>query len=98
LLARCADRVVVLLHGACIGSGLEFPAFADHVVATSDAWFQLPELEFGLIPGAGGCISVPRRIGALRTAWLILSGKRIDAGRARDWGLVDELLPSHQLG
>ena len=91
LLARCASRVRVRLHGACVGSGVEFPAFAGRVVASSDAWFQLPELEFGLIPGAGGCVSIPRRIGAARTAWLILSGKRIDARRAREWGLVDEI-------
>jgi hypothetical protein len=91
LLARCANRVTARLHGACVGSGMEFPAFADRIVATSDAWFQLPELEFGLIPGAGGCVSVPRRIGAPRAAWLILSGKRIDAKRALEWHLVDEI-------
>jgi enoyl-CoA hydratase/carnithine racemase len=93
LLARCADRVRVRLHGACVGSGLEFPAFAGRVTARDDAWFQLPELEFGLIPGAGGCVSIPRRIGTARTAWLILSGKRIDAICARDWGLLDEIAP-----
>ncbi len=91
LLARCANRVRVRLHGACVGSGMEFPAFADRAVATGDAWFQLPELEFGLIPGAGGSVSIPRRIGAARTAWMILSGKRIDVKRAREWGLVDEI-------
>lgn len=91
LLARCANRVRARLHGACVGSGMELPAFAHRVIATGDAWFQLPELEFGLIPGAGGCVSIPRRIGAARTAWMILSGKRIDARRAREWGLVDEI-------
>lgn len=91
LLARCANRVRVRLHGACVGSGMEFPAFAGRVVASNDVWFQLPELEFGLIPGAGGCASIARRIGAARTAWMILSGKRIDGKRAREWGLVDEI-------
>ncbi|HZP11800.1 MAG TPA: enoyl-CoA hydratase/isomerase family protein [Nevskiaceae bacterium] len=91
LLARCADRVRTRVHGACVGSGMEFPAFAGRVIAHDDAWFQLPELEFGLIPGAGGCVSIPRRIGAARAAWMILSGKRVDARRAREWGLIDEI-------
>lgn len=89
LLAACAERAEARVHGACIGSGIEFPAFASRVVAAPDAWFQLPELQFGLIPGAGGCVSIPRRIGRQRTAWMVLGGRRIDAATARDWGLVD---------
>ncbi len=90
-LARCASRVTVRLHGACIGSGIEFPAFAGRLVAAPDAYFQLPELKFGLIPGAGGCISIARRIGRQRTGWLALSGQRIDANTALAWGLVDAI-------
>jgi enoyl-CoA hydratase/carnithine racemase len=89
LLAACAERVEVHMHGACIGSGIEFPAFAGRITASEDAYFQLPELKFGLIPGAGGCVSIARRIGRQRTAWLVLSGKRIDARQALEWGLVD---------
>ncbi len=91
LLARLAERASVLVHGACVGSGIEFPAFASHLIAREDAWFQLPELQFGLIPGAGGCVSIPRRIGRQRTAWWVLSGARINAQTALDWGLVDGL-------
>lgn len=90
-LAACADRCVVRVHGACIGSGIEFPAFASRIEATPDAWFQLPELRYGLIPGAGGCVSISRRIGRQRTAWMVLSGARIDARTALDWGLVDAI-------
>lgn len=91
LLAQCGERVHVRVHGACVGSGIEFPAFARHITAARDAWFQLPELEFGLIPGAGGCVSIARRIGRQRTALLALSGKRITAVKAADWGLVDAI-------
>lgn len=91
LLAQCAERVMVNVHGACIGSGIEFPAFAGRMVAAEDAYFQLPELKFGLIPGAGGTVSIARRIGRQRAAWLMLSGKRIDARKALAWGLVDEI-------
>jgi len=95
-LAQCAERVEAQVHGACIGSGVELPAFAKRVVAAPDTFFHLPELGFGLIPGGGGCVSIPRRIGRQRTAWLVLSGKRINATKALEWGLVDEIT-HHQL-
>ncbi|WP_281783708.1 enoyl-CoA hydratase/isomerase family protein [Sinimarinibacterium flocculans] len=94
LLARCGERAVVALHGACVGSGIEFPAFAARTEAREDAWFQLPELRYGLIPGAGGCVSVTRRIGRQRTAWMVLSGQRIAARTALEWGLIDAIIPA----
>ena len=94
LLARCASRVRCHVHSACVGSGIEFPAFAEHVSADPKSFFQLPELGFGLIPGAGGCVSISRRIGRQRTAWLALSGKKINARHALEWGLVDDIVVS----
>jgi hypothetical protein len=88
-LAAVADRITVHLHGACIGAGIELAAFAGHVAAAPDARIRLPELQMGLIPGAGGTVSMPRRIGRHRTAYLALTGDAVDAGLARDWGLVD---------
>ena len=90
-LAACADRVHVRVHGACVGAGAELPAFAARVTAAPDAWFALPELEMGLVPGAGGTASLPRRIGRQRTARLALGGERLDAETALAWGLVDEI-------
>jgi enoyl-CoA hydratase/carnithine racemase len=91
LLAACASRVRAELHGACVGAGIELPAFARRVVASPDAWFQLPELSMGLVPGAGGTVSLPGRIGRQRTARLALSGERMDAETALGCGLVDEI-------
>jgi len=91
LLAGCAGRVEFRLHGACIGAGIELPAFAGSVAAKAGSFFQLPEITFGLIPGAGGCVGIPRRIGRQRTAWLALSARRISAATALRWGLVDAL-------
>lgn len=85
------DKVSVHVHGACVGSGMEIPAFAARVVADSDAVFALPELSLGLVPGAGGTASLPSRIGRHRTAWLGLTRRSIDARTALGWGLVDEL-------
>jgi enoyl-CoA hydratase/carnithine racemase len=93
LIASVADRVKVVLHGACMGSGIELPAFAGRVAARPDARIGLPEVGLGLIPGAGGTTSVTRRIGRHRTAYLALTGDCIDARTALEWGLVDELYP-----
>jgi hypothetical protein len=92
LLDRLGPRATVRLHGACIGSGLEVPAAAHRRLATADAWFQLPELAMGLIPGAGATASVTRAIGRHRAAWLVLSGQRIGAGLAKEWGLIHEIV------
>jgi enoyl-CoA hydratase/carnithine racemase len=85
---RCRARV----HGQVLGSGLEMAAFCGRVEAHPDSVIGLPELSLGLIPGAGGTVSVTRRIGRWRTAYLVLSGHTIDAATALRWGLVDEVL------
>jgi enoyl-CoA hydratase/carnithine racemase len=93
LLAEMSGRVTAHLHGACIGAGIELPAFVGRVLADADTRIQLPEIALGLIPGAGGTVSLPRRIGRPRTAWLGLTGRRIDAETALAWGLVDAVRP-----
>jgi hypothetical protein len=90
--ARVAERMTVRVHGACIGAGMELPAFTRHVQADAGAFFQLPELSLGLVPGAGGTVSLPPRIGRQRTAWLAITGARIDAEQALAWGVIDEIL------
>lgn len=91
-LARCADKLEVHVQGGCVGAGLEIAAWAKRFTAAPDAWFQLPELAMGILPGAGGCVSLTRRIGRQSTALLILSGKRISAQRALGWGLIDAIV------
>ena len=91
LLASLSERVAATVHGVCAGSGIELPAFAGTLRARPDTRIWLPELSMGLIPGAGGTVSLPRRIGRHRTAWLALSGSEIDAGTALGWGLADAL-------
>ncbi|HXW34403.1 MAG TPA: enoyl-CoA hydratase/isomerase family protein [Acidimicrobiales bacterium] len=92
-LHEVASRATCYVHGPCVGAGVEMPAFASSVVADPSATFSLPELEMGLIPGAGGTVSIPRRIGRHRTAWLAITGREIDARRSLAWGLVDKLEP-----
>ncbi|QII07296.1 enoyl-CoA hydratase/isomerase family protein [Rhodococcoides fascians A25f] len=91
LAERLGTRCVAHVHGAVIGGGLELAAFAGLVVADSNAVFALPEVSMGLVPGAGGTVSVSRRIGRWRSAWLMLTGNRIDAATAERWNLVDRI-------
>jgi enoyl-CoA hydratase/carnithine racemase len=88
---RIAARVTVRAHGACVGAGTEITAFAGRVIAAPDAFFALPEVRMGLVPGAGGSVSVPRRIGRWRAAWLMLTGERLAAQTALRWGLADKV-------
>lgn len=89
-LHQLEHRLAVQLHGACIGAGMELPAFAGRITASKGTWFQLPELTMGLVPGAGGTVSVTRRIGRWRTAYLALTADRLDLDTALSWGLVDD--------
>jgi len=91
LMHRLRDRIRVDLHGACVGAGIELPAFAGWVSARPDSVIRLPEIAMGLIPGAGGTVSITGRVGRWRTAYLALSGLPLDAPTALDWGLVDEI-------
>jgi enoyl-CoA hydratase/carnithine racemase len=89
LAARLGRSCRADVHGRVTGSGLEMAAFCGWITARDDSIFGLPELELGLIPGAGGTVSVTRRIGRWRTAYLVLSGRTVDADTALAWGLVD---------
>lgn len=86
---RLGSRVRFVVHGACIGAGVEIPSFAARVEARADAYFRLPELSMGLVPGAGGTVSITHRIGPWRTAYLALVDRPVDVGTALAWGLVD---------
>ena len=93
-LCKLADRLAVHVNGAAIGAGVEMAAFAARVTASPRSWFQLPELRYGLLPGAGGTVSLPRRIGRQRTAYMALTMCRVPARQALAWGLVDAIAPS----
>ncbi len=90
-LDRHRERIRTFVHGTCVGAGVELPAFTETVIAHPETTFRLPEVAMGLVPGAGGTASIPRRIGRHRTAALALSGLLIDATTALRWGLVDQI-------
>jgi enoyl-CoA hydratase/carnithine racemase len=94
LVQALGERATARLHGACVGAGIEVPAAAARVTAASGAVFRLPEVSMGLIPGAGGTASIPRRIGRHRAAYMAISGAEIDLATALAWGLVDAEAPA----
>jgi len=77
------------LHGAVVGAGLEIAAFGGKVTAKSNTFMRLPEISMGLIPGAGGCVSLTKRLGRQGAASMIMTGGRVSARTALRWGLID---------
>jgi 3-hydroxyacyl-CoA dehydrogenase/enoyl-CoA hydratase/3-hydroxybutyryl-CoA epimerase len=93
--ARFPKPVAVGIHGACLGGGLEFALACRYRVASDHPMTQLglPEVQLGLLPGAGGCQRLPRLIGARAALDIILAGKVEPARKAFRLGIVDELVP-----
>ena len=92
LLASLVSTTKVYTQGACIGAGIEIPAFADHIIAHENSFFQLPEVTMGLVPGAGGTVSLTKKIGRHKTAYLAISNSKLSAQAALSWGLIDEVV------
>jgi enoyl-CoA hydratase len=86
--------MVAGVEGYCLGGGCELMLMADLVVAGQGATFGLPETSLGLIPGAGGTQRLTALVGRARALRMILTGERIDAPTALDWGLVAWLAES----
>lgn len=89
--------VVARLHGAVIGAGLEIAAACDLRVAATGTKFAMPEVRLG-IPSVVEAALLPRLMGSGRAAWLVLTGEAIDARKALEWGLVEELAPDLDQG
>jgi len=93
--ARFAKPIAVGIHGACLGGGLELALACHYRVATDHPKTELglPEVQLGILPGAGGCERLPRLLGARAALDLILTGRSERGTRAWRVGLVDELVP-----
>ncbi len=88
----CGKRVVAAIHGAALGGGLEVALAAHYRVALPGAQLGLPEVNLGLLPGAGGTQRAPRLMGVKPAAEMMLSGKPLSAKAALAAGLVDRLV------
>lgn len=96
-LARLQVPTIAALNGLAFGGGLEIALACDFRLAAEGARFALPEVGLGIIPGAGGTQRLPRLVGPTRAKEMILTGRRINAGRALEIGLVSEVVPTESL-
>ena len=93
--ARFPKPIAAGIHGACLGGGFEFALACHYRIATDHPKTQigLPEIQLGILPGAGGCQRLPRLVGARAALDMILAGKTERAAKAFRLGIVDELVP-----
>ena len=86
--------VIAAVNGFALGGGCEMAMSCDVILASKNAIFGQPEVKLGLIPAFGGTQRLPRYIGRPRAKELTYSGRHIDAFKAKDWGLVNEVYES----
>lgn len=98
-LASVAVPKIAVIHGACVGGGLEVALACDYRIASDSEATRLglPEVQIGLIPAWGGSTRLPRLIGLPRALDLILTGKLVRAAQARKLGIVDHVVPREHL-
>lgn len=89
--------VIAAVNGLAMGGGFEIALAADLVIAADHAIFGLPEPLIGVVAYAGGMHRLPREIGMKRAMQLLLTGEIIDANKALDWGIVNEVVPIDEL-
>ncbi len=98
-LADISIPTVAVIHGACMGGGLELALACDYRVATADKSTKigLPEVLLGILPAWGGSTRMPRLIGLPKALNLILTGKKLTASAAKKLGVIDAIAPREYL-
>jgi enoyl-CoA hydratase/carnithine racemase len=83
---------IAALHGFVLGAGLEMSLLCDVRIATCDVVLGLPEVKLGMLPSAGGTQSLARVVGVPRSAWTVMTAANVDAERALEMELIDEIV------
>src|SRR5215471_17540220 len=96
-LDRLAAPTVAVVHGYCLGGGLEIALACDYRIAVEDASLGFPEVMLGLHPGLGGTVRLPRLINPLEAMTMMLTGRNVRASRAKSLGLVDAVTPERHV-
>jgi 2-(1,2-epoxy-1,2-dihydrophenyl)acetyl-CoA isomerase len=89
--------VVSAVQGAAAGVGLSLALACDLVLAAESAFFLLAFVNIGLVPDGGSSLLVPARVGFARATEMAMLGERVDARRALDWGLINQVWPDGEL-
>lgn len=96
-LERLELPTIALLHGYCLGLGMELALACDLRIAAEGSRLGLPETRLGLIPDVGGTTRLVRIVGPARAKELIFTGREFDAAYAARWGIVNQLVPAAEL-
>lgn len=96
-LMSCEVPLIAAVNGAAVGAGCDLALMCDLRVASTEAWFAESFVKLGIIPGDGGAYFLPRAVGAARAAEMALTGDRVDADTALEWGLVSYVVQPEQL-
>lgn len=95
--ARTAKPTIAAVSGYVLGGGAELALSCDLIVAADTARFGQPEINLGILPGAGGTQRWARVAGRFRAAELVIAGDMIDAWTAHRWGLVTSVVPARRV-
>ncbi|AWS44272.1 enoyl-CoA-hydratase DpgD [Streptosporangium sp. 'caverna'] len=92
-----AKPVIARVNGHALGGGFEIALACDLIIAAEHATFGLPEARLGLIPGAGGVFRLTRQLPYRTAMGLLITGRRLSAAQALEYGLVNEVVPGEEL-
>jgi dehydration protein DpgD len=92
-----AKPVIARVHGYALGGGFELALACDLIIASDSAVFGLPEVRLGLVPGAGGAFRLVRQLPQKVAMGYLLTGRRMSAATALQYGLVNDVVPADRL-
>ncbi|MDV7085663.1 crotonase/enoyl-CoA hydratase family protein [Rhodococcus opacus] len=97
IMYNCDVPLIAAVNGPAIGAGCDLALMCDLRIASSKAFFAESFVKLGIIPGDGGAWLLPKAVGMARAAEMILTGDRVDAVKALEWGLVSSVVAPEKL-